>query len=1133
MAMTMASSVLPATVLAAGETSPEIMHFHVWWDDYRNASDKYCYANAPASGTVMQGNYVDVELHDYATGGAGEIQKDAASTNGWSTKDWGYAGVTFRYMGKAWQSDEFWGNLYDARNVLDTAYVVAKIRPDNLEGIDTAYLAVTSANSEWAIEEWVIKRNEAGSSAGAPKDITPENYPELTGGVKVYNSAVAGVKLTDYYDVAAGGTQTIAVPMSEFVNNPDFLDSHGKDAGGNFYPQYIESLGFAREDSGAGKKFDIQCTYLGIVDIDAPTAITAELAGEAVNLSWNATANSDVTYKVERINKATGAATTVYEGADTQFTDVLSGAGTFTYTVKAVFTTPDEYKKKNPASSKAGDVIVESAPSPASREVSLSSVDASTLVVADMDTAVVDGTTEIENLFVGDHYVGSGGIDHLSFNEDFATQSIRNSSNVKVGKKFWMNDYGYNDGLSMGDGDSGIGRQITFRPTAAGQYIATRKTYSADTFIERYVGDNWGHVGYTYTTAAFAPATNDISSAAGGYAVYTIEIAPGSCVEDAYLALTYIDTDNSPSMMSSSIGNHHGAIVAGVPLEDYYDTTKMGKQTIAVPLSKFEFSENEDAFLGVATTSSRANHPYFSNRQGYRANQKIQLDNFTGMGVAREDTNADKLEGFQVDIYDLVIAKAPESVPVLSVETNDDDNTLTWTASGYSNTSYTITKSNGTTSEKIDAGRTLSYVDADLANGDYTYTVTAKIGEFAIPAVSNSVSATVAKEEPTPDEPEVPDEPVDSNYTVVEDIDWENWQVAGTDTNLLADRALYVSREGGEASLSEFWNDYQGYWVVENQDYLDIEINDTGYSADFEGDIATHTYVKDASGNKAMQTVPTSDGNLWGYKGTKYFLGAYADIPSNWRKDRWFGIKDVSAYENNGYFAFDVEVSEGADIDNAYLAIEVATKASEVANGGITLPVTDEQIASNTNKWEAKTTFVVGVPMADYYDTTAMGRQKVYVPISEFVNNAAMREMYSKSTSRSVNDFANNLANCPTDLRLFMGMGIAKKNSADYEANPKAFNAKVYDLTVEVPNVKEPKITVTSVDMGSYVGKAWDVEIEDFDGAKSYTAKFVDGSDVKTGEIGFENVEADGGSVAFAIFLHTSRAAVALDVVAE
>ena len=74
---------------------------------------------------------------------------------------------------------------------------------------------------------------------------------------------------------------------------------------------------------------------------------------------------------------------------------------------------------------------------------------------------------------------------------------------------------------------------------------------------------------------------------------------------------------------------------------------------------------------------------------------------------------------------------------------------------------------------------------------------------------------------------------------------------------------------------------------------------------------------------------------------------------------------------------------------------------------------------------------------------------------------------------------------------------------------------------------------VSAVDMGTYEGKAWDVLINEFDGANTYKAVFTDGSEVKDEKIGFENVEADGGSVAFAVFLHTSRVNATLDIIAE
>ena len=87
--------------------------------------------------------------------------------------------------------------------------------------------------------------------------------------------------------------------------------------------------------------------------------------------------------------------------------------------------------------------------------------------------------------------------------------------------------------------------------------------------------------------------------------------------------------------------------------------------------------------------------------------------------------------------------------------------------------------------------------------------------------------------------------------------------------------------------------------------------------------------------------------------------------------------------------------------------------------------------------------------------------------------------------------------------------------------------------TPEIPEEPTEEIEIEVVNMGTYEGKAWDVVINNFDGAKAYTAVFTDEAETKSGEIGFENVEADGGSVAFAIFLHTSRASVALDITME
>ena len=84
----------------------------------------------------------------------------------------------------------------------------------------------------------------------------------------------------------------------------------------------------------------------------------------------------------------------------------------------------------------------------------------------------------------------------------------------------------------------------------------------------------------------------------------------------------------------------------------------------------------------------------------------------------------------------------------------------------------------------------------------------------------------------------------------------------------------------------------------------------------------------------------------------------------------------------------------------------------------------------------------------------------------------------------------------------------------------------------EIPEEPVEEIEIAEVNMGEYAGKAWDIKLNAFDSAKTYTANFTDGEDAKSGEIDFANVETEG-SVAFAIFLHTNRANVALKIVAE
>lgn len=106
------------------------------------------------------------------------------------------------------------------------------------------------------------------------------------------------------------------------------------------------------------------------------------------------------------------------------------------------------------------------------------------------------------------------------------------------------------------------------------------------------------------------------------------------------------------------------------------------------------------------------------------------------------------------------------------------------------------------------------------------------------------------------------------------------------------------------------------------------------------------------------------------------------------------------------------------------------------------------------------------------------------------------------------------------------------------EYTVKATITDIYENVLEksqnitVAAMSDP-VQITEVDMEDYNGKAWDVVINEFDNSNTYVATFTDNTEEKSGEIDFRNVEADGGSLAFAIFLHTTRANVALDIVTE
>lgn len=98
-----------------------------------------------------------------------------------------------------------------------------------------------------------------------------------------------------------------------------------------------------------------------------------------------------------------------------------------------------------------------------------------------------------------------------------------------------------------------------------------------------------------------------------------------------------------------------------------------------------------------------------------------------------------------------------------------------------------------------------------------------------------------------------------------------------------------------------------------------------------------------------------------------------------------------------------------------------------------------------------------------------------------------------------------------------------------YSPEYKLYSADSNEVLVE----SEQRIEISEVDLGGFVGKAWDVFINIFDNSYIYHAIFTSDGRTKTGRLYFDNVEADGGSISFAVLLKTLKERVELGVKAQ
>lgn len=581
-----------------------------------------------------------------------------------------------------------------------------------------------------------------------------------------------------------------------------------------------------------------------------------------------------------------------------------------------------------------------------------------------------------------------------------------------------------------------------------------------------YIGFGVSLLGKTLSDMTSVPkdkwlGVKDISAYKdNGYVVFTLEKLPIN-YNNGYFAITTltdvssIGLDPATTTLPLKYEDHVDTAwaipkvqaVTGVKMTDYIDTSITGKQEVMIPLSEFVDTPDLLEFGGSDYDSICAAYAV----ENYTPN--LQL--YTGLGIVKQETGGS--ETIEVRYYEPVIVSLddPEN---LSAKVDGDRITLSW-ESEDSDVNFIITRTLDGVTETIDAGSSTTYTDSVSKAGTYTYTVTAEAETYGLVSkTSNEVTAFV-------------ESATEKVNVIKDDIDWEKWLDTYYSSHLLG-RSFYVSSKdedtqkngGKEQGPNNAYNDF--HWWSDVDGELEIVMNDPDYTYNHEGDIAKYAVV---SGTFA--DIPTSDGVLWGYKGTKYYNTDVSSIADTIPENRWLGVNDISEYEENGYFIFDVKVENASfDMENAYLAIEVVTDKKGIGlSSSDTLPATKDKYPTKLNWKKSNQSFVLGVKLSDYYDTEARGQQRLYIPIKEFTQNYDLKEVFSKSSSTSEEDFASILGATPVDLRLFAGMGIAKKDSQSED--PKAFKIKVYDL--QIGAVQTPTGVTAKLDEDGKVNVTW------------------------------------------------------------
>ena len=604
-----------------------------------------------------------------------------------------------KYFG--YDPETFFGGVIDLKEYKDNLYAVYKIKVT--EGsLDGAYLGVSYYGTDWYCNKY-----KSGTS-DFNKDES-YRYAEL------WRLGVAGVKLSDYYnddnEIDADGFHTIIVPLSAFeLANADFRKRYSivdtmKDYTDDCELNYamLKGIGIAREDTKSGAKFAYETKDYAFVAPQAAQNFAAASVDSGVQLTWDVSTDTDVTYKVSK--KVNGNETLItptesgkYLDTDVDLTDkdtevsytIVSQDNTYgvkTYTDEEVF----------------------------NKAVVTSSVKENLFTVLESAGAETDDL----KMFT----YGSGYVSQYGDYEGHKTAKIADGAAVIT-----MDDN------TIADSDM-VKRVAPAYPDYQFNGLTTNPdgTYGV---IEKLSG--WGYAGfapkYNEKTDAHQGAVIDARNYMdNGKAVFSVD-ATNQNLDGVYLTIGYYKNlwdlgfyqdgayawntnfDDTTALAAAKPGwkngegNYMSVSFAGVPLKDYYDSTKGGYQTLIVPLSEF------------------ANNSTFNKQASKLSSSRLSADDHENTfnpaliktaGIARMDAhNSVKFEA-KINNIEFV---APSGVRKLEGAVNNNNTvTLSWKASTDTDVAKYEVYRNG---RKIGETSGPEYTDTDaLLSCDYTYAV--------------------------------------------------------------------------------------------------------------------------------------------------------------------------------------------------------------------------------------------------------------------------------------------------------------------------------------------------------------------------------------------------------------------------